>query len=94
MDIQSQQLANTQPKKFRKLIVHHRNPICRELSKIIQVDKGLIEILMPIQTNTGAKLTFYIRNNYSSDKKVVSNIVNTIKTGINKDSLAKVMHMC
>ena len=90
MDIQSQQLANTHSKKFRRLIVHRRNPICRELSKIIQVDEGLIEILMPVQTNTGAKLTFYIRNNDSSDKNVAPNIVNTITTGINKGSLATV----
>ena len=90
MDIQSSQLANTQPRKFRKLVIHHRNPICRELSKIIQVDKGLIEILMPIQTNTGTTLTFYIRNNDSSHKKIASNIVNTIKTGVNTGSLAKV----
>ena len=90
MDIQSQQLANTQPKKFRRLIAQRRKPICQELSKIIQVDKGLMEILMPIQTNTGTQLTFYIRNNHSSDKKVASNIVKTIKTGINSGSIARV----
>ena len=91
MDVLSQQLANTQPRKFRKLIVQHRKPICRELSKIIEVDKGLIELLTPIQNQTGTKLTFYIRNNDSSDiKKVASNMVDTIKNGIDSGSLAKV----
>ena len=90
MDIQSQQLAKSQPKNFRKLIVHHRKPICHELSKIIEVDKGLIEILMPIQTKNGAKLTIYVRNNDSSDKKLAPNIVNTIKKEISRGSVAKV----
>ena len=90
MDIQSTQLANTQPRKFYKLIVHHRKPICRELSKIIGVDKGLIELLTPVQTKTGTKLTFYIRNNDSSDKTVASNMVDTIKNEIDSGSLATV----
>ena len=90
MDVQSQQLANTPPKTFRQLIVHHRYPISYELSKIIEVNKRLIEILIPIQTKTGTKLTIYIRNNDSSDKKFASNIVNIIKNEIDSGSLTKV----
>ena len=89
MEIQSRQLSHTKPKKFQKLIVHHRKPICRELGKIVHVDERLIEILMPIQTKTGAELTFYIRND-SSDKNLGSNIVKTIRNEIESKVLAQV----
>ena len=91
MDIESQQLASARSKDFRQLIVHHRKPICRELSKIIHVDKRLIEILMPIQTKSGAKLTFYIRND-STDKNLGSNIVKAIRNEIDSGELAQVNH--
>ena len=89
MNIESQQLGHTQSRKFRKLIVHHRKPICNELGKIIGVDKDLIEILTPIQTNTGAKLTIYIRND-SSDTNVAPTIVKTVRDQIDSGELAKV----
>ena len=89
INVESKQLANTRPRRFRKMIVHHRKPICRELSKIIFVDKRLIEILMPIQTTTGCKLTVYIRND-SSDTKLSSKIVNTLRNAIISGELAKV----
>ena len=89
MNIESQQLSHTQPRKFRKLIVHHRKPICDELGKIIGVDKNLIEILTPIQTNTGAKLTIYIRND-SSDKNLAPQIVKIVRNQIDSGELAKV----
>ena len=89
MDIESQQLGNTQVRKFRRIIVHHRNAICHELGKIICIDGRLIEILMPIQTRTGAKLVFYIRNNDSSDQNVGSTIVNTIRNTIDSGSMSQ-----
>ena len=89
MNIESQQLSHTQRRKFRKLIVHHRFPICRELGKIIGVDKDLIEILTPIQINTGAKLTIYIRND-SSEKNLAPQIVKIVRDQIDSGELAKV----
>ena len=89
IDIKSKQLGTTQAKKFRRIIVHHRNPIRNELSKIICFDSRLIEILIPIQTSTGAKLIFYIRNN-SSDQDICSTIVNSIRNSIDSGSMAKV----
>ena len=89
MDIESQQLGNMQSKIFGKIIVHQRKPICRQLSKIIDIDKKLIEILMPIQTNTGAKLVFFIRNN-SHDQNLGSNIVDTIRNALDSGELAQV----
>ena len=93
MDIKSHQLANTQSQKFEKIVVRHRNPICRELSKIIGVHRKLIEILTPIQIKTGAKFVFYIRSNDSSDKNFSSTIVNIIKNEIDSDSLANVCYI-
>ena len=90
IDIESHQLGHTQARKFRKLIVHHRKPICNELGKIIGVDKDLIEILTPIQTNTGAKLTIYIRND-SSDNCLAPTIVKIVRDEIESGELAKVM---
>ena len=89
IDVESKQLGHTSAKKFRQLILHHRKPICNELGKIIGVDKRLIEILTPIQTNTGARLTFYIRND-SSDKYLAPKIVKTVRDEINSGELAKV----
>ena len=90
IEVESQQLGNTQARKFERIVVHHRNPICHELSKVIRIDWRLIEILMPIQTNTGAQLIFYIRNNDSSDENLSSNIVKTIRNEIDSGSLAQV----
>ena len=89
MDIESRDLAATKSKKFQQIIVHHRIPICHELSKIIFIDSRLIEILMPVQTKTGAKLIFHIRNN-SNDKNIVSDSVKIITKEINSGQLAKV----
>ena len=89
MDIESQQLSSMKGKSFRRLIVHHRNPICREIAKIINVNSRLPEILFPIQTSSGTKLIFYIRND-SSDKNLSSNIVSTIRDKINSGELAQV----
>ena len=50
MDIKSQQLGNTQTRKFSRIIVHHRKLVCQELAKIVCIHSNLIEILMPIQT--------------------------------------------
>ena len=91
MSIESKQLANTQHKKFDRIIVHHRNPICHELAKIICVDRRLIEIILSIQTTTGAKLIFYIRNNDSRDEKLGATIVTAIRNAIDSGQLTQVM---
>ena len=90
MNIESKQLGNTQRTKFGRMIVHHRIPICEELSKIIDVNSQLIEILMPIQTKTGAKLIFFIRND-STDENLCANIVNTVNQEVDSNRLAQVM---
>ena len=102
INIESKQLGNTSVKQFSKIIVHRRKPIRRELAKIICVNWRLIEILLPIQTKTGFKLIFYIRNNdhdydhdhgsnsNSNEKRLGTNIVNIIRNEINSGSLAKV----
>ena len=89
MDIVSPQLGNAPFEEFRNIIVHHRNAICFQLSKIIRIDSRIIEILMPIQTNNGATLIFYIRND-SSDQNVGSTIVKTIQTAIDSGLMAQV----
>ena len=93
MNIKSRQLANTQARKFQKIIVHHRNPICKELAKIIRIDWRLIEIT-PIQTNTGAELIFHIRNNSNEIKSNKNNfelsIINRIENMIDSGKLAQV----
>ena len=91
MNIESQQLSNTKRRKFDKMIVHHRKSISREMSKILRIDWRLIEILMPIQTNTGAQLVFYIRNNDPTEKNLSSTMVNTIRDVIVSGELAQVM---
>ena len=91
MDIESKQLGNSQLKQFEKIIVHHRKPICQELSKIICVDWRLIEILMPIQTKIGCKLVFYIRNNDSNNRETLgASIVTIIQNEIDSGELARV----
>ena len=88
ISIESQQVANTQPKKFRRMVVHHRNPICREFAKIMSVDARIIEILMPIQTNTGTNFIFSIRN---TDKHLGPNIIRNVGNAIDSGELAQVM---
>ena len=89
MNVESRQLAKERSIKFQEIIVHHRNPICQEVAKIIDVNWRLIEILMPIQNKSGAKLTFYIRHD-STEANLGSNIVKTIQNEIDSGSLAKV----
>ena len=91
MNIVSKQLGNTQQTKFRRIIVHHRIPICQELAKIINVNHQLIEILLPIQTKTGAKLIFLIRSD-SSDEDLGSQIINIVKQDVNSGRLAQVTY--
>ena len=61
------------------------------MSKILHFDSRLIEIYLPIQTNTGAKLIVCIRNS-SSDKDICSTIVNTIRNSIGSGLMAKVTY--
>ena len=88
MRVESQQVANMQPKEFQQTIVHHRNPICREFAKIISADSRIIEILMPIQTNKGTKFIFYIGN---TDEKKSQIIIQTITNVIDSGELGQVM---
>ena len=75
MDIESQQPANTQARKFERMVVHRRIAIRREFAKVIRINYRLIEILTSIQTCNGAQLVIYIRNNDSNDENLGSNIV-------------------
>ena len=82
MDIESTQLANLQSQQFRQMVVHHRIPICIQLAKIIHINPRLIEILIPVQTTTGVKMTLYIRNNdHDSPETMVNLIVNQSHSG-------------
>ena len=89
LKIESTQLANMGVKEFRRLLVHHRKPIRRELAKITDVDWRLVEILIPIQTKTGAKLTLYIRND-STNLNLGATIVKTMRKEIETGKLAQV----
>ena len=91
MNIESKELSDLHHKKFRQMVIHHRNPICGELAKILCMSWRLIELLMPMQTNFGAKLIFYIRNNDAGDANFGSTIVDTIQKVIDSGELAQVM---
>ena len=90
IDVELQQLANTQHRKFHRIIINQWKPISRELAKVISVDWKLIEILTPIQTNTGAQLVLYIRNN-DSNENLGSNIVSEIREVVDSGELTQVM---
>ena len=94
MDVESKQLRNASIQQFRRIVIHHRNVVQQEMAKIIGVDWRLIEILIPIQTRKGCKLTLYIRNNDSTDeeKNLSSSVVNIIKNEIESASLAQVLY--
>ena len=72
-------------KKFKK-IESLRKPLSAEIGKIINKDRRIIELLRPMQTNTGTHLIFHIR----SDSGNKSSIIQLIQNEANNGSLAKV----
>ena len=93
MNIESKELSDLPRKNFRQMITHHRNPICGELAKVFCMNWKLIEMLIPIQTNFGAKLIVYIRNNDINDENFGSTIVDTIGKVIDSGELGQVMFL-
>ena len=80
IDINSNDLSHMNTLKFKKL-ENLRNVISNEISKIIDIDRRLIELLRPIQTKTGVYLTFHIRSDASNSSKIMQLIRNEAKTG-------------
>lgn len=85
MHVHSEEIAHMQLKNFKK-IENHRMRVVNELSKVIDIDRRLIELLLPIQTRAGVDLKFYIRSDKSKDTR----LLNTIHTEIQSGFLANV----
>ena len=66
LTINSSAIANLSARDFNDF-QNLRFPICSQLSKIIDIDVGLIELLKPKQTRDGCDLTFHIRIKSSND---------------------------
>ena len=75
------------PYKTFKLLQNYRSRISVEISKIIDIDYRLIELLTPIQTKNGIYLTFHIRSDVSQGPQIMELIENENKSGY----LAKVL---
>ena len=85
MDVNSIELSNLTRERFKQL-QNLRGSICNEISKIIDIDSRMIELLTPIQTRNGVYFTFYIR----SDASQAPVTMQLIKTEAQSGTLAKV----
>ena len=64
LSLNSKELS-TMNNKFYKSLCNRRLAITTEMSKILNIDKRSIELLLPIRTKNGLNLTFYIRSKLS-----------------------------
>ena len=85
-DVDSKELASLDNHKYKQLC-NHRRVISIEISKIIDIDRRSIELLLPIQTKNGLYLTFHIR----SDASQGTNIMKLIKTEATSGYLSDVI---
>ena len=86
LSVDSAELAQLNNKAYKKLC-NQRLSIAIEISKIINVDRRSIELLLPIQTKTGFDLTFHIRSKVKDDDN------NDNNTNTNTNNNSKHMHM-
>ena len=80
IDILSNELSRMSGKKFKK-VENLRDPIIREIAKIVDIDRRLIELLLPYQTKNGLYLTFHIRTDSAHASEMMSLIRIEAKNG-------------
>ena len=81
LEIESAQLSALSLDDFN-LIRNKKNPIQSEISKIIDIDSNLIELLKPQQTKDGLKLLFHIRTDSEADSHLITALIkNEIDNG-------------
>ena len=84
IEVKSRGISQMSRQKFKKFSCH-RSIITNEMHKVLDVDYRLIELLQPIQTKDGVRLTFHIRSG-------AKNVVQLVKEDAASGDLAKVMH--
>ena len=87
MKLKSAEITTLSYKEFHK-IENHRFVIVNEIAKVIDIDRGLIELLLPIQTDQGADLKFYIRSERSQDKQLLG----LLQKSVDNEYLANVCY--
>ena len=80
VEIESIEIARFTHKQFG-IIENYRMVIVNEISKIVDIDRRLIELLLPIHTQTGVDLKFYIRTEGNEDKKLLQLVQNAVDSG-------------
>ena len=74
--LKSDELSQLKDKEFQ-ILCNHRKDITIEISKIIDIDRRSIELLLPTQTKIGLNLTFYIRTIDSDQHKEIMKLIRT-----------------
>ena len=87
INVRSDEMSRMTISQFKK-VENLRNNITSEISKIIDMDRRLIELLRPIQTKSGCYLTFHIR----SDASIATTIMDLIRREAKNGELARVEH--
>ena len=80
IELESRVLADMSNETFTKL-QNRRLGICTEISKIIDVDRRLIELLLPIRARKGASITFHIRSDASQGPQIMQLIKHEAQIG-------------
>ena len=93
MSIKSQEISNLSGKSLDQF-ENLRKPISHEIGKITSIDKNLIELLKPKQTQDGCYLVFHIRIGVvaNMDHGAQSQVIDLIKKEVSNGQLAKSLH--
>ena len=92
LDVISQDIGRLRYKEFDDL-TNYRRVITRQLSRVIDVDFRVIELLLPTQTKDGVTLTFHIRSHVDKNNRSINtgdDLIGTIKKEAQSGELAKV----
>ena len=91
-NLNSHELGSMKHRKYKQLC-NYRRDITIEISKIIDIDRRAIELLLPIQTKNGFYLTFQIRSDAIKGKKIRNLIRQEAENGYLGNVIKKVWNL-